>query len=693
MRVLDLLNSGEQEKHFGREQELSELRELLSFERDWKLIHVFGPGGVGKTTLLEMYAQSAGVVQCFLFDGHIGFRTPQDWLRKLRELMDTLESVKTPLSMVNEECSNAETKALADRLNALAVKRGGLVLLFDTFEQWTPIEDWLCNEWLPLLDFQVRICSAGRYPLEGPWTRGGWSRLVRNVKLNPLSMIDFNRYLSLHGIDDPLIREKLRKFTGCMPLAMSLAIEIIRRKKTPDFLDASEQYHTVSRLIEELLRDLGNPDFQRYLDVASVLWRFNQEWLQVILGEPVHADTFREFCRLPFIITCEDGWGLHDSIRNWTRSDFHRRQPQTLESYRNKALNEYRLREKLNPAIKSLHTIDKLYLHQNDLVRYYCFSGEVEGLKVKTCQAEDVPRMEELYLEYGKYKGAFFPGESGFLPILKPLWQEDPNGFIGLWKNGVLSAFYNFITLNENTDSLLKHIGIHAPYLTQSERIPREYAFCFVGLDPRLEEELGGALTQHMVHQFNKADILVDITPLQEWFPVLEYIGFEPIPWADSYIHGVQHKAFLLDLRTEDYATKLDRMFTANSGTDQISASILTAEEAYSSAKQLLNNYHYLEKNPEFIAFVGSHMKINSALLTVNEYLPLIQEQTDRVLNLMDSGIKEEQTFGRILRLAYIQKIGSHEMVAERLKIPQATYYRHLRKGITRFAELLLGKT
>ena len=689
MHVNDLLQTDFYNLQLGREKELTALMSILSFEKEWKYAHIYAPGGLGKTTLLNLLARRIDENRCILFGGFNQAYSPQEWLVQLNSLLDRVARVED--MRIEQSNPAVHLTAVLQRLNRIADELGGLVLLFDTFEQWGPIEDWLRSEFLPKLVSRVKVCSAGRYPLEGAWGRGGWKRLVHNFRLYPLSNSDLDSYALSCGIQDPGIRVKIQKFTGGIPLAVSLAVEIIQRKSTPDFLNDIEQQDTIEYLMKELLRDLNHPFCQSYLDVVSVLWRFNQEWLQELLEEPVSTDMFREFCRLPIIVSSQDGWGLHDAIRNWARADFLRRKPNTLEAYRLKALEKIRIEEQQQPAVKSTFALDKLYLHENDLVRHYCFGGEVNGYALSNCQEQDLPSLEKIYLDFNRANGLLTSGMVGFQPLIRPLWLSDPSGFYGVWKNDALVAFYTFIHLNERTLPILANCSVAVPFLTKTERMGQEYAILFVGILPEWAEKAGGALMHLMVNPLNKAKIVYNLSPYKEWYPVLEQIGFERIPWADSISsEGTKFQGFRLDLREEDFPAKIDRLFFTPHQARTRMAPKLETDQAYLLAKELLIHYHRLPELPEVVAKFQHFCTISAVKPDYIELALHLQHRTEQCLKQLDQGTSADQTSAQQLRLAYIKKIGSHETVAERLNMPQATYYRQLKKATSRLAALLL---
>lgn len=63
-----------------------------------------------------------------------------------------------------------------------------------------------------------------------------------------------------------------------------------------------------------------------------------------------------------------------------------------------------------------------------------------------------------------------------------------------------------------------------------------------------------------------------------------------------------------------------------------------------------------------------------------------IKTRTLAIVDRLSEGNPEERRMSRILRYAYIQKIGTHEVTAEFLGIPVPSYFRYLKSGIHRFA-------
>ncbi|WKX68586.1 AAA family ATPase [Streptomyces sp. XD-27] len=119
----------------GRKEELAVFEEALGTGA--RVLFVHGPGGVGKSALLERFAQRAAEADrnVLMLDGRV-----------LQE---------SPAAFV------AEAGAV------LADERA--VLLIDTFEQVRGLESWLREQFLPVLPTGALVVIAGRIPSDMMW--------------------------------------------------------------------------------------------------------------------------------------------------------------------------------------------------------------------------------------------------------------------------------------------------------------------------------------------------------------------------------------------------------------------------------------------------------------------------------------------------------------------------------------------
>lgn len=676
MDIGDLLITQQKAFFVGRSEELAMLEQCLS-NHDWKLLHIYGPGGIGKTTLLRLFAQTTGSSRCIYLDGHSDFQLPQDFLKQIRRALPEFADDRTEIDM----------------LNACAASHGSVILLLDTFEMCGAIENWLYQDWIPKLCPLVKICSAGRYPLEDQWMRDGWHALVHNMELQPLTFQEIQMYAHTRGIADQQIVAALQQFSNGLPLALSLACEIIVLKGNTQFLDQYQKDHIITYLIEELTRDLEENDWKRYMEASSVVWRFDQELLQSLLQEKITNDYFREFCRLPFVIRQADGWSLHDSIRQWVFTDLRNRMPQTFQAYRRLALDALYKRADLFPHKKTDLAFERLYLHELDFVRDFRFQWD-DRLRFRECREQDLDLVEQLYLQHLHNQSNFIPGETHLEALIRPLGQVDPSAFYGLWRDQELVAFCSCILLTEQTVRIFRSNPITLPITTRIRPDRRQYLLSITGVAAHLEQDITGSVARALVQiiERNKDADFLDLISIPYWLEYLPVLGFQRAPWADSTTPlGVKYFGHQLDLSHEDLATRLNRMYSLMESSVPAEQKVvlshseetgLSLEQSVKLVQRALKHFPRLPLHPEITPTLRPLLPQSIAGQVTDKIAELIQTNIRDIMQTFLDGSEEEQRFYRILQHAYIKKIGTHEFVSEYLNIPIKSYYRYLKLAV-----------
>jgi len=680
VNIGDLLIQQQNSFFVGREEEMAALAQCMTAP-DWRLIHIHGTGGIGKTSLFRLFAQSVGSTRCLYLDGHGEFQHPDDFLKKLRQSL--------PVAEDDEETTSV--------LNAYAVRHQGVILLLDTFEKWGAMEDWLRREWFPRLSPHVKIGTAGRYPLEDQWLRDGWHSFVRNIELQPLSYDEVRTYAHNRGIEQADIVASLQRFSNGLPLAMSMACEIILRKGSAGFLDKQQQDHIVAYLVEELTRDVGEGCLKRCMEAASMVWYFDQELLEALLQEKIPSDLYREFCRLPFVIRQAERWLLHDSVRHWVFTDLRSRMPRTFQLYRKHAWEALLEREALFPHRRTELTFERLYLHELDFVRDLRFQWD-DRLRFRACRAPELPLVERLYREYLQHQSNYVPGEAHLASLIRPLWQLDPSSFYGLWKEEELVAFCSCIQLTEQTVRIFRSNPITAPIASRFHPDRRQYLLCLTGVSTQLEYSMTGSVARALVQiiERNRDADFLNLISIPYWLRYLPLLGFRRAAWADSTTPlGVRYLGHELDLRHEDFSTRLNRMYETIESTISIgqepatvsaSAAELPLEEAVKLVQRALRHYSRLPLSPEIVQSLHPLLTELPSGSRPEKIAEAVQSAIQDTLRTFQDGSEEEQRFYRILHHAYIRKIGTHEVVSEYLNIPVKSYYRYLQAAVRMLA-------
>lgn len=674
-RIQDVIQEAEDRLFVGREQELALMENILLDQVEpWRYLHFYGPSGIGKTTLLRSFIRKASDYEVLYFDRIGTFPKAEEFL----EMVGSILSEKGFMHKAKIEQDNLN--AVIECLNELAVQKKLVILIFDSYEQWTLLDDWLRETWIPLLVPEVRVCSAGQFPLKNSRSiSSGWDEIIQNVEIQPLTKNDVKTYAGMKGINDLHIQDEIERFSNGFPLTLSLACEVVLNRGHEKLMDSPHTRVAIGTLIEKTVKDMNNGLFQKLLDITSLLWRFDQDLLSVIVDEQISTKSFREFCQLPFISVCDRGWSLHDVVRRWIKLDIANRAPEKYTLYRTKALKELRRREMVAAGKgKRNFSVEKLYLYENDWIQNYLFNAHGEGVSIRPMHLNDLPEVENIYRLWSLNTAPYIEDDTHQEKLIRPLLELVPSAFSTVWYEDMLIGFHSFVPLHEATQSVFLQHPVFSNYLKQTKRTDREYLIWIGGIKPGFERNVMGAQLRHLLYCFADANRIIGIGSNTDLKRVLQSMGFEQIQGYDDKTQNeaLHWHAVQLNLREEDYFTWLDKLLESMS----INTSV-NVEDKTAFIKKILIHFHSLEQQTDIVESSHRILQLpiclegeSQAVLLRNYLLKAIEE-----MPVNEPGVAELQ---RILQLAYIQKIGSHEVVAERLKMSTSTYYRYLKKAI-----------
>jgi hypothetical protein len=289
----------------GRSQELACLEALLADSPPAQIAIVNGPAGVGKSTLIRELARraSAGGRMTLHLDG--------------RDLTPT-------------------AAALAGALASCGEVSAPLILL-DSWERMTALDDAMRRDLLPSLPSDSRIVIATRRRPDPRWFTGGWENLVIDLRLMPLDEVESEALLVARGLSD---REQITKFVDWArgsPLALVLAAQAGSMRNG---LAAPEDPLT---LIEDSLRGMVDAEPQGeerdVLAVASLAHVTTPELLAAALPG-IDADRAYAWLRAhPGAEAWRDGVVLHDLVARVLRADLRQRSPELERKLRRRLVD------------------------------------------------------------------------------------------------------------------------------------------------------------------------------------------------------------------------------------------------------------------------------------------------------------------------------------------------------------------
>ncbi len=345
----------------GRRAELNLFRDrVLCDPPSAAALHVHGSPGVGKSTLLGLFADSA-------LDR--GFAVVA---------VDGRDVDATPPGLVRALCASAGVDDF-DAFDHMLMDRP-TVIMVDTYEALSVLDPWIRERFTPLLPGSTRVVLSGRSKPTLEW-------------LTSPSLAGLHHSLQVRNLDRASSREILRRrqvpdrehaaildFTHGHPLALSLVAELFQQD--PDLrFDPVEAPAVVHRLVETLLDSVADPERRAAIELSALVRTTTEELLATALGIDDPVRLFSWLADLSFIETHPRGVAPHDLAREALARDLKWRNPNRFVELHDRARAHYRIRLETVPTDHVQTLMDYVYLHRDSpfVGPYMDFSGEGEA--------------------------------------------------------------------------------------------------------------------------------------------------------------------------------------------------------------------------------------------------------------------------------------------------------------------------
>jgi hypothetical protein len=289
------LENRDRDRFTGRHAEVAFLdRCLTSDDPPASVVHICGPGGIGKSTLLREVARRArdrgrAVVR---LDG--------------RELGPDPTILEAALRGATDEASP--------------------VILLDSYEQMAALDSWLRRELLLVLPDEALVITAGRHAPDPGWFAGGWESVTARIDLGAMAPDEARKLLAAYGVADARVPAIIEWAAG-FPLALALAADAastdadwnaIRSPERPDILRA-----LLHRLVETELQDIR----PSALGIAVVARSTTPELLAAVLPGEDAAAAYRQLASLTVTEPLGNGIMMHELVRKALLADLRLRNP------------------------------------------------------------------------------------------------------------------------------------------------------------------------------------------------------------------------------------------------------------------------------------------------------------------------------------------------------------------------------
>ncbi|MET8625863.1 ATP-binding protein [Kitasatospora sp. NPDC004669] len=307
--VGERLSSARVQAFIGRDEELGRFAEALAGDPQAPFaFYLFGPGGIGKSTLLRHLADHARAAGRPLveLDGRFVSRDPAAFERAAGPFLDV----------------------------------AGTVLFVDSFEHCQWLESWLWHHFLPRAADDALVVLGGRLAPQPQWTADpAWAGLLHVTELEPFSEEQARSLLTTAQIR-PELRERVLRFAGGNPLALSLAAAAGSTGWSREEVWAPSA-DVLRTLLTGLIGEVPSAAHRRALEVAAQAYATSEELLAAVLPEEDTHLLFAWLRDLPFMESTPRGLHPHDAARETLAADLRWRAPSAFVTIRQRLAEEY----------------------------------------------------------------------------------------------------------------------------------------------------------------------------------------------------------------------------------------------------------------------------------------------------------------------------------------------------------------
>lgn len=331
----DVLSFRRRSRFVGRKAEIELVKACLDAEvSPFSVLYLHGPGGIGKSSLLDALAVEAvkSGVRVAAIDG--------------RDILVTPDAVTTAI----REALSAPDGSPSGR-RASPTSTGRAMLLVDSYERLVSLDDWIRRELIPGLPADTLIILAGRVPPGTGWRSDpAWQGLLRVVALRNLPRDEALEFLGRCAVP-PILHSRVLALSHGHPLGLSLLADLALRVGD---VDVGSSPDLIAGLLERFL-DTVPEQTERQALLACALARVTTEpLLRAALAVDDAREWFDWLRGLSFVEAGPDGLLPHDLARDVIDRDLRWRDP---EGYR---LVFRRVRAHIHDQVVTLRGDDQL---------------------------------------------------------------------------------------------------------------------------------------------------------------------------------------------------------------------------------------------------------------------------------------------------------------------------------------------
>ncbi len=683
-KIGDRIRAERDRQFVGRESELNLFRSFIDAdELPVSVLQVYGPGGVGKTTLVKRWEADCAArgIPTLTLDG-----------RNLKPIPDV---VLNALALVSGHPSSDQALAhLAELPKA--------VLFFDTFEAIDPLDGWLRDSFVPDLPSTVLVVIVGRNRPTSAWRSDVWQQLARIVNLRNLSADESRSYLSGFNVT-PDAQDHIIQFTHGFPLALSLFAETYTQSGRTD-MRAESAPHIVSVLLERLMEGVDDPVKREVLEICALVRMCSEALIANVVNRPRAAELFAWLRGLSFVETTALGLMPHDLAREAIAHELQWRNPERYSELHHRTRSYYSgLLDRASGATQQQILFDYIYLHRDSPVVRPFFNWHSQPASYQdVARPEDLPEILRLVEKNeGPQSVALVKKWFEIQPLSFTVFRSSiqPGHLDGLMVTLVLGDQDYSAVGDPAVDAAIAHIKKVAPMRETDRSIYFRFWMADEGYQDvsPIQSVIFVSMVQIELTTPHLAFVLIPCAQPEFWSPMFAYAMQPRVHDTDFTVDGHLYGVFALDWRaisTKKWLALLgerevplkESEYIQRPAQDVMVLSQNGFAEAVQDALRGFNNDIVLSQNPLLRSRLVLEYPETSS--DVRTHLAAIRQIVRTAVDRLDANAKDAKLY-EALGACYLKPMRSQEVAAEALDVSIATLRRHLKSGVSRVVDHL----
>ncbi|SDM66666.1 hypothetical protein [Siphonobacter aquaeclarae] len=678
-RIHELLRHARKKYFVGREKELADFQQLVRHpDRDTVLLYVYGPGGQGKSTLIREYIEwSAGNgYTCLFLDARDFAPEPGALLGSLRQALQ----IGSDASVYDELESRDERT----------------ILFIDTYELLQPIDDWMRQDFLPLLPDHVLTVISGRKAPSTLWTiDAGWQQLMKTIQVRNLSPHESREYLDKRNISEAQI-PRILDFTHGHPLALSVVADMLEQYPGREFRP-EDSPDIIRKLLEHFVQKVPSPAHRLVLEIAALIHVTTEPLLQHVLDMEDVSELFAWLQELSFVEWNRHGLFLHEVARESLSADLQWRNPDWYRELHTRVRRYYIARIGKTTGETQRKLLFELNYLRRETVRSF-FHWENPGMPLEAWHQADRDALLAMTRQWEGEASAGYLNAWLSHPATE-VWVSRPAG-------AGVSGFLLAIRLQELTAPTGDPTVDRAlTWLREKGNLRRgEVSTLFrfwMSADTyqavsSLQSSMYLSVLQYCLNTPNLAVTFWGVSQPELRAPMLAGADMQLVPELTIRNEGQDFGFFAHDWRKVPATEWLAGLGVPASVPDgeerpvRLQVMILSEDEFYESAAEALKDLSSekrLYQNPLLRSKIVVAAAGNQA--PDAERVAALRRLLREALSGLESSPRNEK-FHRVVHRTFFNPAGtSQEQIADFLRLPFSTYRRYLAKGIRALTDIL----